>query len=111
MRIIFVSFTDANETREMYLKSDNVKIMIGIETEDITNELFNTFNKRYQEGLETKLRGSSFTFERIDSLEYHFHKISLNRGSSYIKSPEWIKNKGVTINPKKLKIINVFNTQ
>ena len=36
MRIIFPSFTDANETREMYLKSDNVKIMIGIETEDIT---------------------------------------------------------------------------
>ena len=69
MRIIFVSFTDANEAREMYLKSDNVKIMIGIETEDITNELFNTFNKRYQEGLETKI-------ERINSLEYHFHKIS-----------------------------------
>ena len=41
--------------------------MIGIETEDITNELFNTFSKRYQEGLETKMRGSSFTFARIDS--------------------------------------------
>ena len=67
MRIIFVSFTDANETREIYLKSDNAKIMIGIETEDFTNELFNTFSKRYQEGLETKMRGSSFTFARIDS--------------------------------------------
>ena len=46
--IIFVSFTDANETREMYLNSDNVKIMLGIETEDITNELFNNFSKRCQ---------------------------------------------------------------
>ena len=100
MRIIFVSFTDANETREMHTKSDNIAIMSGIETEDVINELFNTFRKRYQEGLETKMRGSSFTFERIDLLEYHLHKISLNRGSSYIKSPEWIKNKGVTINPK-----------
>ena len=27
MRIIFVSFTDANETREMYTKSDNITIM------------------------------------------------------------------------------------
>ena len=46
------------------------------------------------------MRGSSFTFERIDLLEYHLHKISLNRGSSYIESPEWLKNKGGTINPK-----------
>ena len=30
----------------------------------------------------------------------HLHKISLNRGSSYINSPEWLKNKGATINPK-----------
>ena len=92
MRIIFVSFTDANETREMHTKSDNITIMSGIETEDVINELFNTFLKKYQEGLETKMRGSSFTFERIDLLEYHLHKISLNGGSSYINSPEWIKN-------------------
>ena len=54
------------------------------------------------------MRGSSFTFERIDLLEYHLHKISLNRGSSYIESPEWIKNKGVTINPKNTKNNNCF---
>ena len=88
MRIIFVSFTDSNETREMHAKSNNITIMIGFETEDAINELFNTFRKRYQEGLETKMRGSSFTFERIDLLEYRLHKISLNRGSSYIESPE-----------------------
>ena len=77
--------------------------MIGIETDDIINELINTFTKRYQERLETKMRGSSFTFDHIDLLEYYLHKISLNRGSSYIESPEWIKNKGVTINPKNTK--------
>ena len=49
------------------------------------------------------MKKSSFTFERVDLLEYHLHKISLNRGSSYIKSPEWIKNKGVTISPKNTK--------
>ena len=92
----------------MYSKSDNITIIKGAETEDIANELFNTFLKRYQEGLETKMRGSSFTFERIDLLKYDLHKISLNRGSSYIKSPEWIKNKGVTINPKNTKYNNCF---
>ena len=53
-----------------------------------------------KEGLETKMRASSFTFDRVDLLEYHFHKISLNRGDSYIKSFDWIKNKEARINPK-----------
>ena len=53
-----------------------------------------------KEGLETKMRASSFTFDRVDLLEYHFHKISLNRGDSYIRSFDWIKNKGARINPK-----------
>ena len=102
MQIIFVSFTDANETRDMYTKSDNITIMSGIETDDVINELFNSFRRRYQEGLQTKMRGSSFTLERNDLLEYH-HKISLNRVSSYINSPEWIKNKKVTLNPQNTK--------
>ena len=66
MRIIFVSFTESNENREKHKKGDNITDMSGIETEDIINELLNTFHKRCQEGLETKMRGSSFTFERID---------------------------------------------
>ena len=46
------------------------------------------------------MKGSSFIFERVDLLEYHLHKISLNRRSSYINSPDWIKNKKATINLK-----------
>ena len=82
MRIIFASFTDANETRVMHTKSDNIEIMSGVETRNAINELLSFFVKRYQEGLETKMKKSSFIFERIDLLEYHLHKISLNRGSS-----------------------------
>ena len=67
--MIFVSFTDVNETRDMYTKSDNITIMSGTETDDVINELFNSFRRRYQEGLQTKKKGSSFTFERIDLLE------------------------------------------
>ena len=100
MRVIFVSFIDKNKTQVMHTKSDNVKIMNGIDTNDAINELINSFTKRYQKGLGTKMKGSSYIFERVDLLEYNLHKISLNRGSSYIESPEWIKNKGVTTNPK-----------
>ena len=56
MRIIFVSFIDSNETRVMHTKSDNTTIMSGIETDDAINELFNTFRRRYQEGLETEMK-------------------------------------------------------
>ena len=45
MRIIFVSFVDANETRVMYTKSDNIEIMSGIETNDAINECFSSFAK------------------------------------------------------------------
>ena len=33
-------------------------------------------------------------------MHYKLHKISLDRGGSYIDSPDWIKNKKATINPK-----------
>ena len=100
MRIIFVSFIDKNETQVMHTKSDNIEIMIGTDTSDAINQRIDSFMKRYQEGLEKKMRGSSFTFEGIDSLKYHLHKLRLNRESSYIKSPKWSENKGITINPK-----------
>ena len=100
MRIIFVSFIDRNETRVMHTKKDNIEIMIGIDTSDIVSELLDSFSQRYQEGLETKIKGSSYIFERVDLLEYYLQKISLTRGSTYIISPKTLKNKKVTINLK-----------
>ena len=84
----------------MHTKSDNIEIMNGIETNDAINELFNSFLRRYKKRLETKMKGSSYIFDKVDLLKYHLHKISLNRGSSYTNSPEWLKNKRATINPK-----------
>ena len=46
------------------------------------------------------MKGSEFTFECVNLLHYHLQKPSLKRiGSSYISSPEWLKNEK-TINPK-----------
>ena len=103
MRMIFVSFIDKNETQVMHTKSDDVKIMNGTYTNDAIIELIRSFTKRYQEGLETKMKESSYIFERTDLLEYNLHKISLNRGSSYIDPPTWIKHKKVILNPKNTK--------
>ena len=46
------------------------------------------------------MEGSDFVFESVDLLYYILHKISLNRGGSYIDSPDWIKHKKATINPQ-----------
>ena len=108
MRITFISFIDRNETQVMHTKSDNIEIMNVTDTSDAIIKFIDSFMKRYQEGLETKIKESSYIFERIDLLEYNLHKISLNRGSSYIESPEWLHNKGVTINPKNTKDNNCF---
>ena len=84
----------------MHSKSDNVKIMRSIQTDDIINELFKSFLRKYQEWLETKMERSNFVFESVDLLYYSLHKISLNRGGSYIDTPDWVKNKKATINPQ-----------
>ena len=46
------------------------------------------------------MRETEFVFHSVDSLYYKPHKISLNRGGSYIDSPKWLKNKNATTNPK-----------
>ena len=35
MEINFISSKDSNETRTMHTKSDNIEIMVGIETDEI----------------------------------------------------------------------------
>ena len=56
--------------------------------------------QRYQEGLEESMKRREFIFDSVDVLCYDLNKISLNRGGSYTDSPEWLKNKKATINPK-----------
>ena len=46
------------------------------------------------------MKGREFIFDGVDVLYYNLNKVSLNRGGSYIDSPEWLKNKKATINPK-----------
>ena len=101
MIINFISsIPDSNETCTMCTKSDNIAVMMGSETDEVTEELFLSFLQRYQEGLEESMRGCNFIFDSVDSLYYDLNKISLNRGGSYIGSPKWLKNKKATINPK-----------
>ena len=45
---------DFDEKRIMHTKSDNSKIMIGSDTNEVIKELFKSFLQRYQKGLQEK---------------------------------------------------------
>ena len=62
--------------------------MIGSETNEVNEELFESLLQRYQEGLEKSMEGSEFIFDGVDALYYDLNKISLNRDKSYIHSPK-----------------------
>ena len=101
MLIDVMSSRNSEETHTMHTKSHNAEIMIGNETDDIIKELFKSLLQKYQEGLEESKKGSKFVFDSVDLLHYHLQKTSMKRTeSSYIVSPEWLKNKKATINAK-----------
>ena len=103
MAINFISSKDSDEIRTMHTKSNNVEIMIGSETNEIIEDLFESFLLKYQEGLEESMRGSEFVYNSVDVLYYNLNKVSLSSGGSYIDSSKWMKNKKTTINPQNKK--------
>ena len=94
MSINFISSKDSDETRNLHTKINNIEIMMGNETDEIIDELFETFSQNYQKDLEESTRGSKLNFDRVDLLYYNLQKVSLNeKESSYIDSSKWLKDK------------------
>ena len=81
----------------MHSKSDNIKIIIHDEADEVIKELFDSLKNRYQNNLES-MKGGEFVFDYVHLLCYKCLKIDPNRGGSYIDSPDWIKNKKPKIN-------------
>ena len=79
MAINFISSKDSDETPTMHTKSNNVEIMMGSETDEIIEDLFESFLQKYQEGLEESMRGSEFVYDSVDALYYNFIKVSLTK--------------------------------
>ena len=93
MSINFISSNDSDETHNLHTKSNNIEIMMGNETDEVIEKLFESLLQNYQKDLEESMRGSEFNFGSVDLLYYHLQKIILKRGESYIDSPEWLNNK------------------
>ena len=103
IKINFVTTKRYIKVNETYVRSKNITILIGHETDEIVEEFFDSLLQKYQWALENTQEGSSHVFDSIHALQYKLDKTSLHRGGSYIDSPEWLKNKKATINPKNKK--------
>ena len=84
----------------MYSTSDSVKCTPYNDANEVFNELFESLCSKYLNTLETSMRGSDFIFHSVQLIYYKCHKVNFKRDCSYIGSPDWIKNKNATINPK-----------
>ena len=73
--------------------------MQGEDTDAIIREIVRSFLHNYQQELKM-IKESDFVFESVHLMDYKLHRVRLNRGGSYVKSPQWLKNKKAVINPK-----------
>ena len=66
MKVNFVTTKGPIKIHEMYIKSKNITIWIGRETDEIVEELFDSLLQKYQWALENT-QGSSHVFDSIDA--------------------------------------------
>ena len=98
--INFISSKVSAEERVMHSNSGNIKFTPYSDANDIIEKLFKSLRSRYQENLETSMKGSDFIFDSVQLMYYKCHKVNFIRSGSYIDSPDWIKKKKATINSK-----------
>ena len=91
--INFISSKDTEEERVMHSNSDNMKFTSWDDANEVVDELPKSLRSKYQEKLETSMKGSDFIFDSIQLLYYKCHKNFFKRDGSHIDSPDWIKNK------------------
>ena len=63
--INFVSLKDAEEEPVMHSKSENIKVTSYNDANKVVDELFDSLRLRYQDNLETSIRGSDFIFDSV----------------------------------------------
>ena len=71
-------------------------------TVEVVEERFESL-KKCKKKLEESMKGSEFVFDNVNLLYYKCHEINLNRGGSYIDSPDWIR-----VNKKTMDAFNLL---
>ena len=107
VRINLVHITD-NKRIKFCTKSENIKCLPSSNAEDILNELVASLYEKYKEDIQLCRTSSSFKYKSVEELNIHFHKVDLQRGATYIPTPDWTETKKATINSKNTKDVYCF---
>ena len=83
----------------MHSKSNKREIMVNDKADKVIEEIFQATFSRYQIGLETTKKGTSFIFDYVNLLYYKCHKVNPKHGGSYKDSPNWIRSRKAAIDP------------
>ena len=71
--INFISSKDTEEERVKRLSRDNIKFTSDSEVNYVIEKLFKSLRSKYQDGLETSMKGSDFIFDSIQLMYYKCH--------------------------------------
>ena len=77
-----MSSIDNDKKQVMHWKSNNIKIMINEETDEVIKELFHPLKKNIKIALES-IKHSEFVFDYVQLLHYKCYPINTNRDGSY----------------------------
>ena len=67
--------------------SDSMKLTSYSEVNEVVNKLSKSLRSKYQEHLETSVKGSDYVFDSVQLMYCKCHKINFKRGGSYIDPP------------------------
>ena len=87
---IAINFNFSKDTEKecvMHLNTDNIKFTSYSEVNEVVNKIFRSLRSKYQESLETSMKGSNFVFDLVQLMYYKCHKVNFKRGGSYLDSP------------------------
>ena len=91
--INFIFTKDTEEEHVMHLNKDDIKFTSYNDANELVNKLFKSLHSKYQENLETSMKGNDFNFDSVQLLYFQYHIVNFKHGGSYIDSPGWIKRK------------------
>ena len=77
-----ISTKSFKDKRTIYLKSEQVEIYMGSDTENVFDTLFNTLLQNFQCAQETSNdRGNGFIPDSVELLRYEFQRIDIRRAN------------------------------
>lgn len=82
-----------NEKRTFTVKSMNIEVTPSDDISDVIIRLTESLHDNFQQEMLVLRNGSNFVFDSIIELNINMHQVDLRRGSSYIESPKWLKQR------------------